>query len=361
MLKCFNMEMILSLLHTALTLTGIVLVMMLMIEFINVRSQGKWLSRMQQNVTGQIMLGTVMGLLPGCFGTFFIVSLFTHGNVGFGALVATLIATSGDEAFLMFSMFPLQTVFIHIGLAVIAILVGYAVHFIFRKKTIMVRENHFEIHQHDHTHEHEKSSLRNNLKNITFPRALLIFGLALVILNLVFGTDMHEHEEGEHSVMKHFHFEEYINYIFSGLAFLTLLASFRLPDHFINEHLWGHVIKKHFLKVFLWTFGALILIEFALPELNAEMWMKENPVTLLLIACLIGIIPESGPHMVFVTMFAGGYIPLGVLMGSSIVQDGHGALPLLAESQKSFLIAKFINILVGFIVGYAFILFNIGF
>jgi len=353
--------MILSLLHTALTLTGIVLVMMLMIEFINVRSNGKWLKRMQSNITGQILLGTFMGLLPGCFGTFFIVSLFTHGNVGFGALVATLIATSGDEAFLMFSMFPLQTVFIHIGLAVIAILVGFAVHFIFRKKSIMIREMHFEIHQHDHSQHEEKTSIIDNLRNMSFPRALLIFGLTLVIVNLVFGSDMHGHEEGEGLVLKHFHFEEYINYIFAGLAFLTLMASFRMPDHFINEHLWGHVIKKHFLKVFLWTFGALILIEFALPVMNAEMWMKENPVTLLLIACLIGIIPESGPHMVFVTMFAGGYIPLGVLMGSSIVQDGHGALPLLAESQKSFLLAKFINMLVGFAVGYAFILFNVGF
>ncbi|MPM10308.1 hypothetical protein SDC9_56637 [bioreactor metagenome] len=355
------MELILSLLHTALTLTGIVLVMMLLIEFFNVRSQGKWLHRMQKNVTGQIMLGTVMGLLPGCFGTFFIVSLFTHGNVGFGALIAALIATSGDEAFLMFSMFPVKAILIHVVLAVVAIVAGFAVHYIFRRKTIMAREMHFEIHNHDHEAEREKTSVRSNLKNITFQRAILIFGLALIIVNLIFGSEMHGHGDGAESEMKHFHFEEYINYIFAGLAFLTLLASFRLPDHFINEHLWGHVIRKHFLKVFLWTFGALIIIEFALPELNAEMWMKENPITLLLIACLIGIIPESGPHMVFVTMFAGGYIPLGVLIGSSIVQDGHGALPLLAESQRSFLLAKFINVVAGFIVGYMFILFGIGF
>jgi len=354
------MEMFLSLLHTALTLTGIVLVMMLMIEFINVRSRGKWLNKMQKNVTGQILLGTFMGLLPGCFGTFFIVSLFTHGNVGFGALIATMIATSGDEAFLMFSMFPIQTIYIHICLGLVAILFGYIVHFIFRKKKLIIPDKHFEIHHHDHEDQIKHSSIRQNLKNITFPRAILIFGLSLVILNLVLGMDMHGHDE-ENSLMKHFHFEEYINFIFAGLAFITLIAIFRVPDHFINEHLWGHVIKKHFLKVFLWTFGALILIELALPELHAELWMKENPVTILLLACLIGIIPESGPHMVFVTMFAGGYIPLGVLIGSSIVQDGHGALPLLAESQKSFLLAKFINIVAGFLVGYIFILFGIGF
>ncbi|MCK4348834.1 MAG: hypothetical protein KAW47_09485, partial [Thermoplasmatales archaeon] len=50
----------------------------------------------------------------------------------------------------------------------------------------------------------------------------------------------------------------------------------------------------------------------------------------LLIASLIAIIPEFGPHLVFVTMFAKGLIPFSVLLASSIVQDGHGMLPLLS-------------------------------
>jgi len=354
------MELILSLLHTALTLTGIVLVMMLMIEFINVRSQGKWLAKMQKNATGQILLGTIMGIIPGCLGTFFIVSLYIHGNISFGALIAALIAAVGDEAFLMFSMFPDQAIYLHLILIVIAIIAGYIVHFLFRNKTFTGKSTHFQIHEHDHGHEAVSVGFKESLRNISFPRAILIFGLTLIIINLLLGG-MHGGEDEHEAAMKHFHFEEVLNYIFAGLAFLTLVVSFRLPDHFINEHLWGHVIKKHFLKVFLWTFGALLIIEFALPELNAEAWVKENPITLLLIACLVGIIPESGPHMVFVTMFAGGYLPLGVLVASSIVQDGHGALPLLAESQKSFLLAKFINIIIGFAVGYGFILFNVGF
>ena len=76
----------------------------------------------------------------------------------------------------------------------------------------------------------------------------------------------------------------------------------------------------------------------------------------MLIAGLLGMIPESGPHMVFVTLFAGGYLPFGILLASSIVQDGHGALPLLAESQKSFILAKVINLVIGLAVGYLFLL-----
>lgn len=356
------MQILLPLLHTALTLTGIVLVMMLLIEMLNVRTEGRFMQRLKNNTTGQILFGVFMGLLPGCFGTFFIVSLFTHGTIGFGALVATMIATSGDESFLMFSLFPQQAIIINVILAVVGIASGFIVHFIFRNKKFAVPGQHFTIHQ----HEHAKSStagIRVHLKNMTFQRAALIFGLALVVINLVFADGMHGHqdEHGHDHAMVHFHFEEYLAYIFAGLSFISLILMFFVSDHFISAHLWGHVIKKHFLKVFLWTFGALILIELALPEMHAEDWVRENPMTLLLLASFIGLIPESGPHMVFVTLFAGGYIPLGVLIASSIVQDGHGALPLLAESQKNFLLAKFVNLLIGLLVGYLFIIFNVGF
>jgi hypothetical protein len=34
------------------------------------------------------------------------------------------------------------------------------------------------------------------------------------------------------------------------------------------------------------------------------------------------------------------------------VQDGHGSIPLLAESGKSFALAKAVNLVVGAIIGY---------
>jgi hypothetical protein len=42
---------------------------------------------------------------------------------------------------------------------------------------------------------------------------------------------------------------------------------------------------------------------------------------------------------------------LGTLVASSIVQDGHGMLPLLAESRVDFLRVKGINLLAGVVVG----------
>ena len=40
------------------------------------------------------------------------------------------------------------------------------------------------------------------------------------------------------------------------------------------------------------------------------------------------------------------------IIANSIVQDGHGALPLLAESKRSFILVKLANVIVGFIIGY---------
>jgi hypothetical protein len=63
------------------------------------------------------------------------------------------------------------------------------------------------------------------------------------------------------------------------------------------------------------------------------------------------LIPESGPHLIFVLLFAKGSIPFSILLASSIVQDGHGMLPVLAHSRKAFVIIKLINLAIGLILG----------
>ena len=73
---------------------------------------------------------------------------------------------------------------------------------------------------------------------------------------------------------------------------------------------------------------------------------------ILLVACLIGLIPESGPHLLFLTLFVENIIPFSTFLASSIVQDGHGMLPLLAKSRRDFLKVKAINLLVGFLTGF---------
>jgi hypothetical protein len=71
--------------------------------------------------------------------------------------------------------------------------------------------------------------------------------------------------------------------------------------------------------------------------LHLEAAIRSGRWIVLLIACLVGLIPESGPHLIFVTLFAQGVVPFSVLLASSVVQDGHGMLPMLAHSRREFL------------------------
>jgi hypothetical protein len=70
----------------------------------------------------------------------------------------------------------------------------------------------------------------------------------------------------------------------------------------------------------------------------------------ILIAIIIGLIPASGPHFIFISMYLSGIVPISVLLASSITQDGHAGLPLLAESWKTFLLIKGIKIVLAFTI-----------
>lgn len=147
--------------------------------------------------------------------------------------------------------------------------------------------------------------------------------------------------------------EEWMNVLFAGLSVIVLFVLLFASDHFIEEHLWNHVIKKHLLTIFGWTFGVLLVLGIALQYIDIDHWISDNTALMILLATLIGIIPESGPHLIFVTLFAAGVVPFPVLLASSISQDGHASIPLLAESRRSFLWAKTINCAVALAAGYA--------
>ena len=406
------LEVILEVLKSSLTLTCLVMIMMLLIEFVNVGSAGKWMAKLQHRPFMQILLATLLGLIPGCIGGFAIVSLFTHDLMSFGALVAGMIATFGDEAFVLMAYSPKWTLILSGVLLVIALVAGVLTQLLFGKKKFILETHGFEVHEeHEgvHEHEHPKANLSfGNLKNMSFPRALLLFGLILYIVAILTGSLAHQHGalpevgghheaveqihhdhhsdggcceahsyaysesseqlEEQHHVARHEHHEEthgghhhdhddpdaWENIFFLILACITLIVVALSSEHFLQSHLWEHVIKHHFLSIFLWTFGVLLCLKFLYLFVDVDMLIGQSHWTLwllMLLAVLVGIIPESGPHLIFVVMFMSGTIPFSILLVSSIVQDGHGALPLLAQSRKNFFLMKALNMAVGFIVG----------
>jgi hypothetical protein len=122
-------------------------------------------------------------------------------------------------------------------------------------------------------------------------------------------------------------------------------------SHYIREHVWRHIIRRHLWKTALWTFAALLIIHVGMKNWNLEAIAGEYMLAILFLGALIGLIPESGPHLIFVTMFANGLIPFSVLFTSSFVQDGHGMLPMLSYSVKDSLLIKAFNLVFGLTIG----------
>ncbi len=362
------MNTLLEALKNSILITGLVMIMMLLIEYINIHSHGKSFQKLKKSPIRQVLIAASLGLIPGCVGGFAVVSLFTHKLLSFGALVAMMIASSGDEAFIMLAMIPKTAIIVFASLFIIGVIVGVVVDKFIKKDVAPFDSEHYELH--DNCCNHNKGSITTNLKKISKERALIMAGIALFIAAVAIGLLEHDHSshivEGEvcethghvHShtdIHNHVNFdifnERWINLIFAGVSLITLFLTARASEHFIKEHLWGHVVKKHLKSIFFWTFGALAIIHFGMQFLHLEEWLAKNIYLMIVIAVVIGMIPESGPHMVFVTLFAGGLIPFSVLLASSIAQDGHTALPLLAESKNSFVLAKAINLVVGITVG----------
>ncbi len=381
------MHLFIDILRNAILITGLVVVMMMMIESFNIESKGLVFKGLRKTKVGQVVFGALLGSIPGCMGGFATVSLYTHRMMSFGALVAMMIASSGDESFVMLAMIPEQALILFVVLFAIAIVVGVITDKVYDKlhRSHCEKEDHEEcgavtecrdgyiVHpEAEHTH---KEGRHYGVKRI-----VMLVGLAVFIAALATGQLGHDHEahsDDIHSGHVHteacehhhhedvsessFHInllsEDWMNVLFAILSLVVLGVLLFGSDHFVEEHFWNHIVRKHLPTIFAWTFGVLLILGIALQYVDIDRWISDNTVLMILLATVIGIIPESGPHMIFVTLFAAGAVPFPVLLASSISQDGHASIPLLAESKKSFAIAKLINCIVALAAGFAAMLF----
>ena len=105
-------------------------------------------------------------------------------------------------------------------------------------------------------------------------------------------------------------------------------------------------------RIFLWIFSSIAVISLFLNYVNIDGIENSEYYYwgFILIAVAIGIIPQSGPHIIFISLFSQGIIPLSILLVNSIVHEGHASLPLIAESKKSFAIIKLIKIGIAMII-----------
>ena len=92
------LHLLLDILRNSILITGLVIVMMMLIEALDLESRGSFFGGLKKSRPGQVVLSSLLGLIPGCIGGFAAVSLYTGGILSFGALTAMMVASCGDEA-----------------------------------------------------------------------------------------------------------------------------------------------------------------------------------------------------------------------------------------------------------------------
>jgi hypothetical protein len=270
-------EVLIKVLKETFEITLIVALMMIFVDLINTWTKGKIKNFLEgRSKYRQYFVASLIGVLPGCFGGMTNVTLYIHGLISFGALAGSMIAVSGDEAYVMLAMIPDTAILLFGILFVIGIAGGILI---------------------------DKFVHRFNLQVCSNCENLIV----------------HEKEKS--------------------------------IKHFFLEHIWEHIIKKHIWKIALWTFAALLIVELSIKYLDLMKFTSNYKILFLFIGALVGLIPESGPHLIFVKLFADGMVPFSVLLTSSIVQDGHGMLPLLSYSLKDSIKIKIFNFIIGLTIG----------
>ena len=375
----------------SILITGIVIIMMMMIESFNLEKHSGFFEKTGGSSLKQVLLAAILGSIPGCIGGFAAVSLYSKRLIGFGALTAMMIASCGDEAFVMLAMMPDRALLIFAILFLLAVFCGTGVDFYIkqrglRKGAVMEgRDSSLALRmtgkeadrmtgkEAERMTEKEvpgmgekneewvaDSSLalrmtgeEDRRRSLTLYRVVLTAATVFFAVALACGWLDHSHAAPEKGRM-HIDLlsEWWMNMIFAILCIaMAVILCFR-PDRFIKETLWHHILSRHLPVIFAWTFGVLLLIGILSEYIDISRWVSSNPAIMILLAVAIGIIPESGPHLIFVSLYAGGLVPFPVLLASCISQDGHSALPLLAEDKKSFAYTKLFKCVIALAAGY---------
>ena len=287
----------------------------------------------------EIPICAFLGAIPGCGGAIMVMSLFTRGVVSFGTVLAALISTMGDAAFLLIAVKPEAALIILPVTFVVGIVSGYIAQ-PFTKNFLKEKINK-SISMDDLP----KNKTSNKFYKLWF--CLLIPGLILGLINAfninasleILGVDI------------------ILIFSFSAALFCVLLWVLNpLTDiqmASIHENSYRRVVDTTCF-VTVWVIISFVLYE--LINLSTDGAIFESLILfgpfLPLIAILIGFIPGCGPQIMITSMYVSGQIPMSAQLGNSISNDGDALFPAIAISAKAAIVATLYSAIPAIIIAY---------
>ena len=287
----------------------------------------------------QVPLAALLGATPGCGGAVVVVAAYSSGNVGFGAVVATLTATMGDAAFLLIAIRP-DAAFVVLP---VSLTVGIAAGW------IVDQFNKIDLTPNP-TKQSGITPLIGKVRWQDYSYAIMAVPGLLIGVTQLSGTDIFTL------------FNPYLVFTIAltgtsiGLfiwATSPLKAMTNLADHPLTR------MAEETSFISIWVIGAYLAYDYAdtYAGLDLEAAFKSVGLLLPLLGVLVGFIPGCGPQVLVATLYINGVIPFAALIGNAISNDGDALFPAIALNPKAAVVATAYSAVPALIVGYGFYFF----
>jgi hypothetical protein len=373
---------------------------LLLFGYINFKQQGDFQQTIEKSRKYQPLFGALLGIVPGCGGSIFLMPLYVKGTVTFGAVMATLIATAGDTAFVILTQVPKEFVIVTAICFVVGVITGYIVDYfkigdwVQRTSAIKGINNLNGAHREAEAYlngvycEHPNACRSSMLKHIGHqegdsidlilhhqkpedPRRLrykithnayIVFWV-IVAAGFVLGfLDLFRVDLGALLGLP------YLSVIVGGVGTIVTLLYVIVSQRLIKAQSHEDVEHKLFsLKETLvhnaqetalvgtWVFAAYLVYEvgvyFAGGTEVVAAAMTSAGLASVILGVLLGMVPGCGPQVIFVSLYLKGMFPFAALLANTISQDGDALFPLFAMHPKSALLGTVLSTIPALIVG----------
>ena len=289
---------------------------------------------MEKGGVWQVPTASCLGALPGCGGAVVVITAFARGNITLGAMVAALIGTMGDAAFLLLAKEPTTYFKIILISMFAAIICGWLVDRFHRGELYST-----EVKFLGHT---IIGRLRNRDKSYMI---LAVPGLILGSMQLM-QIDLYELG----------------NFVFAlGLcgAALSVGVWSISPVNAVtmhNDHPFTRATEETSF-VTAWVIAAYLAYEYAYAFLGLDLagLAEAAWIFIPLLAILIGFVPGCGPQILVTTLYLNGIIPFAALIGNAISNDGDALFPAIALTPRMAVVATLYSAIPALIISYIFL------
>ncbi|MGL4388581.1 MAG: putative manganese transporter [Brevinema sp.] len=350
-----------------------VAITLLIFGYINFVSGGRIITIIQEKKKFQVLFGSLLGLTPGCGGAILIMPLFLKGQITFGTVVATLVATMGDAAFVLLTTLPKDFLIISLISLIAALITGYTIDFfgIGAKHTPVSEKtlSYNKMFQQEQTKFIDQTIstpiliskfqsavyfFRHHIAFVIFWTFALL-SLPLGIMNLLqidFNNDFPIKNLGIIGVFGTI-FSIIYSIITKKILCDDILPEIKSKQNSLHETLIHNAEETAF--VVMWVFFALFFYEIFATYLHGQEFIdfiiSKNGYLGVIGGVLIGLIPGCGPHIILTTLYIQEVIPFSVLIANAISNDGDALFPLLVMDKKYAFFASIYSTIPALIIG----------